>query len=72
MGGCPGKAIGGGASNAAKTHCPSGHPYNEENTRWTKNNRSRICRICARKSYLANYEKTKKMKFEIKRLEGQG
>ena len=33
----------------AKTHCPSGHPYNEENTRHYK--RHRHCRMCDRERY---------------------
>lgn len=41
-----------GANNAAKTHCPEGHPYDEENTGWTikkaTGNPSRYCRTCAR------------------------
>lgn len=32
--------------NAQKTHCPAGHPYNEENTRYSKDG-SRSCRLCA-------------------------
>ena len=32
------------ALNAAKTHCPQGHPYDEENTYFTKDGRA--CRIC--------------------------
>ena len=32
-----------------RTHCPQGHPYNEENTYISKNRPSnRICRICRR------------------------
>ena len=34
---------------AMKTHCPSGHPYNDENTRWVVSNirgRHRKCRAC--------------------------
>ena len=30
----------------AKTHCPHGHPYDEANTRWYKDERR--CRECAR------------------------
>ena len=33
------------ARNAAKTHCPQGHEYNERNTR-IETNRSRKCRTC--------------------------
>lgn len=32
--------------NAAKTHCPSGHPYDEENTHQGK--LGRYCRACLR------------------------
>lgn len=37
--------------NAAKTHCPYGHPYSKENTRTIINRKgvvSRACRICGR------------------------
>lgn len=34
------------ALNARKTHCPKGHPYDEENTR-IGNNGGRYCRACA-------------------------
>lgn len=30
-----------------KTHCPSGHPYDEANTHWYKNHR--VCRACRRR-----------------------
>lgn len=32
--------------NAIKTHCPQGHPYDEVNTRWYRNQRN--CRVCSR------------------------
>lgn len=32
--------------NAAKTHCPEGHPYDEANTYRTPGNTSRHCRTC--------------------------
>jgi hypothetical protein len=32
--------------NAAKTHCPQGHPYDEANTQWVGGMRK--CRICNR------------------------
>jgi hypothetical protein len=35
------------AINAAKTHCPEGHEYNEENTYITKKGK-RNCRTCNR------------------------
>lgn len=34
------------AVNAAKTHCPKGHPYDEINTRWYEERR--YCRACRR------------------------
>lgn len=37
--------------NAAKTHCPQGHPYDEANTRHTASGR-RVCRSCHRASVL--------------------
>lgn len=35
------------AANVAKTHCPYGHPYDEQNTRVTPQG-TRACRACAR------------------------
>jgi hypothetical protein len=32
--------------NTKKTHCPNGHPYNEENTYIQPSNGSRRCRAC--------------------------
>lgn len=37
-----------GLRNAAKTHCPRGHEYNDENTYVRKSRKSRVCRLCAR------------------------
>lgn len=40
-----------GWKNAAKTHCPKGHEYTEENTyRWKKTNgtKCRVCKECER------------------------
>jgi hypothetical protein len=34
-----------GAANAAKTHCPQGHPYDEENTHYAPGG-GRTCRAC--------------------------
>jgi hypothetical protein len=38
-----------GRTNAFKTHCPYGHPYDEANTRWKvdrKGRRGRSCKAC--------------------------
>lgn len=32
--------------NAKKTHCPKGHPYDEENTRYGSKKEGRVCRLC--------------------------
>lgn len=50
-----------GFINAAKTHCPHGHPYDEANTYvWVRPNTTmRICRTCARRHH-ANYIARKK------------
>jgi hypothetical protein len=37
------------AANAAKTHCPKGHPYNEENTMFDVKRKLRSCRECSRR-----------------------
>ncbi len=42
--------------NSAKTHCPKGHPYDEQNTVWYVNpggrkTRTRACRTCQRESF---------------------
>ena len=36
------------AKNAAKTHCPQGHPYNVENTYHNPARVERKCRVCGR------------------------
>ena len=38
--------ITGNHPNTRKTHCPNGHLYNEENTKWVKDGKSRRCRVC--------------------------
>jgi hypothetical protein len=40
--------------NAVKTHCPQGHPYDEENT-FINSQGSRTCRICARAASMRAY-----------------
>lgn len=42
---------------ASKTHCPSGHPYDESNV-YHRGNR-RVCRTCARAASLARYYRVK-------------
>lgn len=49
----------GGALQAAKTHCPQGHPYSPENTRITKRDR-RVCRECDRQRCRRNYWRWRK------------
>jgi hypothetical protein len=44
---------GGDKCQSAKTHCPQGHPYTDENTAWViradrGGRRERHCRICMR------------------------
>jgi len=39
-----------GHPNAAKTHCPNGHPYDSDNPRTLADGRHRVCRICRMKS----------------------
>ena len=44
--------------NKFKTHCPQGHPYDEENTYYRANG-SRQCRACGREQALARYYRRK-------------
>lgn len=41
-------------SMSRKSHCPSGHPYDSENTRWTRRG-SRQCKTCTREQQRARY-----------------
>ena len=52
------------AINAAKTHCPQGHPFNDANTYVTKLNQ-RMCRVCGRER--ARERKRKRSKREARR-----
>jgi hypothetical protein len=42
------------ARNAAKTHCPRGHPYDDANT-YISPRGSRICRKCRSEAQNARY-----------------
>lgn len=44
--------------NAAKTHCKSGHPFDEDNTLYS--NGRRTCRACARAAVRRSYWKSDK------------
>ncbi len=39
-----------GVLNAAKTHCPQGHPYDGDNLRFATRGEGRVCRICRAES----------------------
>lgn len=45
-----------GSRNAAKTHCPQGHPYTDENTYFTSDKRRR-CRACLRERWRQERER---------------
>lgn len=44
------------AYQRAKTHCPQGHPYSEENTYYRRNG-YRICKTCTKARSAANYKR---------------
>lgn len=47
--------------NVVKTHCPKGHPYNEENTYVLPSRPgARYCRACHRVSSLRRYNRTRR------------
>lgn len=46
------------AENAAKTHCPQGHPYSVENTYFNRG--KRFCKTCNRKRALAWWHSKRK------------
>lgn len=54
------------AKNAVKTHCPQGHPYDEQNTYWRKigkNGMGRDCRECRREvTRIANRRRYKALR----------
>jgi len=43
-----------GDNNRAKTHCPKGHPYDEQNTYRVKT--GRLCRICKNERWAIYYD----------------
>lgn len=45
------------ALNAAKTHCPNGHPYSEGNTYHLPTKRGRYCRECLGAAHRRSYER---------------
>ena len=45
------------AANVAKTHCPQGHAYTNNNILWKRGGRTRACRECNR-IYLAKRRET--------------
>lgn len=47
-----------GIKDRSKTHCPQGHPYDEENT-YIDYRGYRVCRICMRDSQKRYYDKLK-------------
>lgn len=49
----------GGRANAAKTHCPKGHPYSGENLFLTSNG-GRACRICQRAAVRKCMQRTRR------------
>jgi hypothetical protein len=49
----------GNHSNASKTHCKNGHPFDEENTGRAKGGRERYCRICKRENAVAHWRAVK-------------
>lgn len=57
-----GRRVNGPSFNAKKTHCPRGHPYDEENT-YIQKSGSRHCKECTR----ASVRRWNKEKFGIGR-----
>ena len=65
---CNARASTGPQENLSKTECPSGHPYNEDNTKLSKSG-GRSCRVCARqsnKTYMSKNRALYKTKNKLK------
>jgi hypothetical protein len=56
------RGMGPSARNAAKTHCPAGHPYAGENLYVTRSRNIRVCRACGRRSAQAARDRAKAIK----------
>lgn len=52
-----------GAAERAKTHCPQGHPYNEENTRHSGG--KRVCRVCDKAKSARSWARRKKARSHV-------
>lgn len=50
-----------GSAQSAKTHCPAGHEYNEENTYRVPGKNHRLCRICLREKAKERYHARKNL-----------
>ncbi len=48
-----------GDHQLAKTHCPKGHPYDDENTILLDGGKHRICRTCRQETCAAYYQRRK-------------
>ena len=56
-----------------RTHCPSGHPYDEENTRWVNSSRDGLYRVCRACSIDANVGPERgRVSHELLRKDGGG
>ena len=53
------RGVGTASRNAAKTHCPQGHPYDEKNT-YVSRTGARLCRACNRIK-VSFYKKRKRL-----------
>ena len=54
------------ALNARKTHCPKGHPYDEENTE-IRSSGARRCRVCSRVAARAAYARKREERLAYSR-----